>query len=176
MMIGKSDRTVRQWRYDLIENDGVLPETKQGRYQRSGVLWNNEELNKEVVQFVRANAAVKGKPNLTLVTFCKWVNKSLLPSSTLEPGYPRTTSVETACKWLHHLGFEVLTSRKGIFFDGHEREDVVESRRLFLRKVAKIGFIHFTNAPTPEAQKALPDDIDTPSLERRSKTVVFFPQ
>ena len=49
MMIGYSDRTVRQWRHDLVENDGVLQETKQGRYQHSGVLWQNEELNKEAL-------------------------------------------------------------------------------------------------------------------------------
>lgn len=37
----------------------------------------------------------------------------------------------------------------------------------------KIGFLHFTNAPTEEAQKAIPEDIDPPPLEKRSKTVLF---
>ena len=27
------------------------------------------------------------------------------------------------------MGFEVITPRKGIFIDGHERPDVVESRK-----------------------------------------------
>ena len=102
------------------------------------------------------------------------MNKFLLPNSTLEPGYPRTVSVETARKWLHHLGFKVISAKKGIFYDGHEREDVIQSRKLFLRKMAKIGFLHFTNAPTEGAQKALPEDIEPPNLERRSKTVVLF--
>ena len=35
----------------------------------------------------------------------------------------------------------------------------------------KIGFLHFTNAPT---ENALPSNIDPPTLERCSKTVVFF--
>ena len=47
VMIDKSDRTVRQWRTDLIANDGILPGTKQGKYQRTGVLWYNETLNKK---------------------------------------------------------------------------------------------------------------------------------
>ena len=102
------------------------------------MLWNNEELNEKAQNFVRANAAVKGKPHLTVVTFCKWINKALLTNSTLEPGYPRNLSSETARKWLHHLGFEVLTIRKGIFIDGHERDDVVEARKLFLRKMTKL--------------------------------------
>lgn len=173
-VIGKSDRTVRQWRQDLLANDGVLPGTRQGQYRRSGVLWQNEELNKKAVQYVRVNAAVKGKPNMTALSFCKWVNKSLLPNCTLEPGYPRSISVETARTWLHCLGFQVLSPKKGIFIDGHEREDVVHSRKLFLRKMVKVGFIHSANAPTDDAQKALPEDVELPTLERCSKTVVFF--
>ena len=98
----------------------------------------------------------------------------LLPNSTLEPGFPRKIGLETARKWLHHLGFEVLTAKKGIFIDGHERDDVVESRKLFLRKMVKLGFLHYTNAPTEDAVKALPDDVDPPTSERRSKTVVCF--
>ena len=174
MMVGKSERTVRQWRVDVIRNDGEMPESKQGRFQRSGVLWRNEDLNKRATEYVRANAAVKGRPNMTLVDFCKWINDTLLPNSTLEPGFPRKVSVETARKWLHELGFEVLTPKKGIFIDGHERSDVVESRKEFLRKMVKIGFLHFTNAPTEDAMKAIPQDVDPPTLEKRSKTVVFF--
>ena len=37
----------------------------------------------------------------------------------------------------------------------------------------KIGFLHFTNAPTDEAVMNFPEDIDPPTEERRSKTVVF---
>ena len=169
-MINKSDRTVRQWRTDLVLNDGVLPETKQGKYQRSGVLWYNEDLNKTATEYIRANATVKGTPNMTTIDFCKWVNSKLLPNCTLEPGYPRKTSVETARKWLHELGFEVITPRKGIYIDGHERED----RKTFLRRMVKIGFLHFTNAPTESSQQAIPKDIDPPTIERRSKTVMFF--
>ena len=38
----------------------------------------------------------------------------------------------------------------------------------------KIGFLHFTEAPTDDAQKTIPEDIDPPPLEKRLKTVVFF--
>ena len=37
MMIGKSERTVREWRSYFMEN-GEIPECKQGKYQRTGVL------------------------------------------------------------------------------------------------------------------------------------------
>ena len=173
-MLGKSDRSVRQWRTNVLNNDGILPESKQGKYQRNGVLWNNEELNEKARQYIRVNSSVKGQPNMTCASFCKWVNKTLLPNSTLEPGYPRSVSVETVRRWLHELGFEIITPRKGIFIDGHERQDVVDYRKEFLRRMVKIGFIHFTSAPTETAQLSIPTDIDPPTAERRSKTVVFF--
>ena len=166
-MVKKSERTVRRWQTELIDNDGILPESLHGRYQRSGVLWQNEELNKKAVEYVRENAAVKGRSNLTTVDFCKWVNECFLPNYTLEPGFPRKIGLETARLWLHHLGFEALTVRKGILIDGHERPDVIEARKLFLRK---IGFLNFTNAPT---DNALPD-VDAPTNGRRAKTLVFF--
>ena len=43
-IVNKSDRIVRKWRADLISNNGAFPESKQGHYQHSGVLWANEEL------------------------------------------------------------------------------------------------------------------------------------
>ena len=58
-MVQKSDRTVRRWWSGVIKNDGILPDSKQGRYQRSGVLWNNEELNKGATEYMRQNAAFK---------------------------------------------------------------------------------------------------------------------
>ena len=52
---------------------------------------------------------------MTVIDFCKWVNKSLFPNSTSEPGFPRKIAVETARKWLHELGVEVLTSERYIY-------------------------------------------------------------
>ncbi len=106
-MINRSDRTVRRWSTSLIENNGEFPEAQHGKYQRSCV-WNDEDLNKKATEYVRSNAAVKGRPNLTSIDFCCWVNNSLLPNSTLEPGFPRKVCLKTARKWLHQ---QILTER-----------------------------------------------------------------
>ena len=113
LMIGRSDRTVRDWKVQFYENDGRIPESTQGQYQRSGVLYHNEALNNKVCKYVRDNASVKGPANLT-ISFCQWVNE-LLVNETLEPGYPRKILVETARNWFHALGFEVKT------FDVHHK-------------------------------------------------------
>ena len=96
IMIGKSDRTVREWRTQFFVNNGEIPESKQGKYQRSGILWTSEDLNRKATRFIRENANVKGQPNLTICKFCEWVNDDLLPNETLEPGFPRKIAVETA--------------------------------------------------------------------------------
>ena len=75
-MLNKNERTVRRWRNAVVSNDGVMPESKHGRHQRIGVLWRNEELNKKAREYVRANAHVKGRPNLTSIDFCWWVNET----------------------------------------------------------------------------------------------------
>ena len=67
-----SDRTVREWRSVFLANNGVFPDTQQGRYQCSGILWKNEELNEAVRKFLRENGCVKGKKNMTCAAFCQW--------------------------------------------------------------------------------------------------------
>ena len=139
-----------------------------------GLYGGNEELNKKATRFIRNNSNVKGRPNLTVGVFCEWVNNSLLPNEALEPGYPRKIGIETAQKWMHELGFEIVAKKKGTFVDGHERSDVVEYRQKFLRKMVGLGFLNVNNAPTEEAKNALPSDLESPPPEVIDKTVVIF--
>ena len=173
-LLGKSERTIREWWSGFIDNDCTFSGTLQGAYQRSGVLWSNEELNETIRKYVQENAALKGRPNMTAMSFTTWVNTELSPSQVLEPGFPRNISVETGRKWLHELGFFIVDRKKGIYYDGHERKDVVEYRRKFLRKVAALGFLNKANAPTLAAGQSLPAEIDIPSDDRIEKNVIFF--
>ena len=152
LMIGRSDRTICDWKAKFYENDGSVPESAQGQYQRSGVLWHNEDLNRKVCTYVHDNGFVKGSANLTMFSFCQWVNEQLLSNETLEPGYPQKICIETARRWLHELGFEVLTAKKGCFVDGHECKDVVEYGNMFLRKMVSLGFLNESNVPTEIAK------------------------
>ena len=55
-LVGKSDCAVKDWRATFLTNSGSFLETLQGRYQRTSVLWQNEDLNKKASTFVRANS------------------------------------------------------------------------------------------------------------------------
>ena len=157
-VLHKSERTIRRWIDDFVSNGGEFYDSQQGHYIRNNTLMTNEELCKRARVYVRQTSAPRGGPNLTASSFCQWVNNELL-NSVLDPGYPRRVSVETARKWLHELGFEILQRSKGVFIDGHERPDVVELRVQFLRTMTECGFLRPDNAPTEEAVQALPADV-----------------
>lgn len=42
-----------------------------------------------------------------------------------------TLSIPTCWRWLHRLGFTYNTKQKGYYVDGHERSDVIASRKVF---------------------------------------------
>ena len=132
------------------------------------MLWKDEELNRNARAYVTENANPKGRPNMTALSFCAWVNDDLLPNHTLPPGFPQRISIPTAQKWQHELGFDVLnTQGKSMYIDGHEREDVVEYRKVLL---AEIGFLNKGNAPTPEAANYITYSSHT---EQQKNTVIF---
>lgn len=173
-IIGVSERTVREWRSVFTENDGCFPDSLQGKYVQEDVLWLNEELNEKASNYVRENASVKGQPNLTIMMFRHWVNNCLLPSSDLRDSFPKSIGYETARVWMHELGFRVINKKKGIFIDGHERPDVVEYRRKFIRRMIACGMLAKEHAPMDDERQLFPDDIDSPSSEQRLNNIVLF--
>ena len=129
-MMNRSEKTIREWRAHFFQSESQIQESIQGKYQRSGILWSREDLNKKSHKYIRENADVhvRGRPNLTISQFCNWVNEDLLANETLKPDFPRKISPETGRKWMHELGFNVVSKKKVTFVDGHEREDVVAYR------------------------------------------------
>ena len=108
-MIGKSNKTIREWRKQFFENDGTITEAQQGRYERSGIVWSSEELNRKATVFIRANASVKGQPNLTVGKFCQWVNDDLLVTQHLNLAFPERLALKqyrnTFLRRMAFLGF-----------------------------------------------------------------------
>ena len=118
-IVGFNEKTVRKYRNDFFNNKGSLSEFRQGKYERHCV-YHNEDVNKKAREWVRENGFKKGEPNMTAASFCEYVNSTLLPSSHLPPFFPRTVSLRTAIRWLHHLGFKPRSHKKGVYIDGHE--------------------------------------------------------
>ena len=51
---------------------------------------------------------------------------------------------------------------------------MVEERKEFLAKTVEVGFLHPSEAPTPEVASAFPSPVPLPMSNIRDKTVVLF--
>ena len=72
------------------------------------------------------------------------------------------------------LGFQVLDKNEGVYIDGHERPDVVQHRRRFLRQLVAGGFLTKEDAPSNEAKEAFPTAIEQPPAERCKRNIFIF--
>ena len=136
----------------LSENKLQFRGSRQGKHERLMVL-SDEELRKKACKWVHENAFKKGQPNMTAAMFCNYVNSTLLPSQHLPPHFPRTISFRTAVRWLHHLGFKPMSHKKGIYIDGHKREDVVKYRKEYLNVLHQYQVNH---QPLPQCSDEVP--------------------
>ena len=62
------------------------------------------------------------------MNICSWVKEN----------YEVDISKSSMSNWLHDLGFSYQQFTKGVYFDGHEREDVVKDRDSYLKKFESI--------------------------------------
>lgn len=100
---------------------------------------HDESFKLEATNFARENGYTKGAPNLTLADFVLWVVEK----------WEVKVCEETARVWLHDMGFSYRQFSKGIYFDGHEREDVVQHRKDYL---AILTSLHHRMLCTPPSQ------------------------
>ncbi len=149
------NRAVRDWNITFRAH-GVFPHPNHsvrcGKQPLPLLFQNNPSAMDEIIQF--------GVKNLTTLTveslhgfchevltpklFCQWqsdVQQSKCWIRDQDPLLTRemfllknrisTLSIPTCWRWLHRLGFTYNTQRKGYYVDGHERDDVVASRKAF---------------------------------------------
>lgn len=102
---------------------------------------------------------------MTAARFAQWVNSELLPISNLAPGFPERITPRTASTWLHALGFRPTPYHKGVYVDGHERQDVIEYRNMYLRK---IEILESTHQPPPLCEDGnVEENIGNPAAQRK---------
>ena len=166
---GFNERTVRKYKKQFYENRGKFPESRQGKFERH-CLFNDENLRLQAAMWVRENSYQKGEANMTARSFCQWVNDHLLPTQDLPPELPRSISVRTATRWLRRLGFRPKSHKKGAYVDGHEREDVVVSRREYLEDLKKLKEQHRPPPPCSDERAATPP----PNAEEMKQLVLIY--
>jgi hypothetical protein len=121
---------------------GVLPERDQGKGAHHESLLLVPAVSEALQEWVKGTLAVEeggfvgrvilhpipfnvsDPPQMRPAKMRRYVNDFLLPELKIE----ETISESTAMRWLKRMGFRLARVQKGVYVDGHERPDVVESR------------------------------------------------
>lgn len=141
---GFSDEVVRRWsraffldylgelaNIDDADDSAVEAEldSSRGRHPKVKSLFSDEQFRLDAREFVKNVGYKRRKPNMTLEDFLRWI----------EEKWKVKVGRETARRWLHNMGFSYHQFSKGVYFDGHERQDVVEDRNRYLETLEWYG-------------------------------------
>jgi hypothetical protein len=132
--MGKGVYFARQIRQneEYLAKHGRLCPSKESAQHGQYTLLDNES----VVHGVRRYLAAQNLGSITPHLICRHVNKVIIPALDLTMK-KATISERTAINWLKKLGYTCKDVKKGVYFDGHERPDVIEARKKFLTELTK---------------------------------------
>ncbi|KAJ7264692.1 hypothetical protein C8J57DRAFT_1230464 [Mycena rebaudengoi] len=110
---------------------GQLPENNQGKGAKHKTHFDDPDVKPRLEAFARGlvpqdKGGFKGR--IAPDKLRRYVNEYLLPELEIDD----TISVVTAMAWLKKLGYRLRRYQKGIYYDGHERPDVVQKRNEFI--------------------------------------------
>jgi len=92
--------------------------------------------NEDILHTVRVYLTMQKLGTITPFLLCKHINSVILPA--LELTEKKATICEwTTINWLCKLGYQCKDVRKGIYIDGHECPDMIETQTKFLEKMAQ---------------------------------------
>ena len=151
---GVSAYTVRKWASlyylslvgtspDDIDNtmvDDLLSSERGKHCGNTRSIIRDEGFRLSARDFVHCHAYKRGEPNMTTKDFRDWI----------EEEFGVAVCVETARVWLHDLGFTQKHHHKTVYFDGHEREDVVAYREEYVDKMLQLDRRCLYPGHTPE--------------------------
>jgi len=123
-------RLIRSWANQWL-NNGMVITSKRGCHAKVRSLLLNEDLKLRVTEYLRTY-----KFKLNIADFVKFIEDEVIPALGIEE--KTSISFSTAREWLHMLGWEYKDHSKNIYFDGHEREDVIADRHRFLEQWAEL--------------------------------------
>lgn len=145
-----SGRQVRRWAKVWVEHR-ELPQSEKGRHAKVQSLLDDPSVAAELKAYLRSN-----KWSMNPSKLAQFTKKELVPSAAekylrqivrdeMPRGlkrymeyelFPRIhlkvgkgISLSTARRWMHKAGFRYISYAKGLYYDGHDRPDVVEYRQ-----------------------------------------------
>lgn len=157
-------RSIRDWTdHYLLHSE--LPDLRQGKFQKTKSLIEDEDVRSACMSFLRSVPAEQRNA----IAFERWINSELKGKVGID--YDLSVSRRTAINWLVKLDFRYQEYRQGsAYVDGHERPDVVAHRNRFVDEMA---------AWQNRMEKFVGDEMETciqPELSSGERKVILVTQ
>ncbi|EAU83213.1 hypothetical protein CC1G_11674 [Coprinopsis cinerea okayama7 len=139
--IGKGPAFARKIRELAIYIDRfhTLPPRNRGKHHAHPSLLNDERVFHAVRRYLSVTAAGEITPR----ELANQVNHVIIPGIGFDLD-GKTISERGAIRWLIKLGYTLSNVKKGVYIDGHERPDVVKSRKTLLDRLAEDEHLRYT--------------------------------
>jgi hypothetical protein len=133
--VNGTSRRIRQWAQQYLESQ-TLTEHRQGKHVKTKSLVEDEDVKAACRNWLQSQQT----DSITALSFSNWVCENLW--RVCELPRPVSISERTATRWLGRLNYRFREYRKGLYFDGHGRPDVVAYRESFLKRMeSRLPFI-----------------------------------
>ncbi|CAB4417188.1 unnamed protein product [Rhizophagus irregularis] len=151
-------RSIQYWANFWLQNNH-LPMSRQGKHQKTIRLIDDEDIAVKCHTWIRSQDGTT-----TPLKFKEFVEQKLLINSGITK--KKTIAKATATRWLNVLGYSFQSQKQGTYYDGHERPDVVEYRKLFLDKI--YSYERYMAKYEGETMERIP-----PMLESNNKEIIL---
>jgi hypothetical protein len=122
-------RCIRKWS-DHFVRTGELPVYYQGKHMKLESLLDDEDFNEGCQAWLRQQVPETRSPR----DLKMYIEGTLFPK--LIGHIKKDTISEKTCRnYMHLWGYRYDERRKGIYYDGHERSDVIEYRNKWLERM-----------------------------------------
>jgi hypothetical protein len=121
-------RRIRYWAEYYLSHQ-KLPSHRQGCHVKTPSLIHEEDVMRACRQWLRTQRP----DSVCAASFTNWIKAELHKKLNLTNAIQ--VSERTSVRWLHELGMSYSDYKPGAYCDGHEREDVVQYRNLFLERM-----------------------------------------
>ncbi|OAD73769.1 hypothetical protein PHYBLDRAFT_168203 [Phycomyces blakesleeanus NRRL 1555(-)] len=101
---------------------------QQGKHLRRHSLFSDEDIKSTICKWIQ-NQRPESR---SLIEVKKYIDGEILPRKL---GIPGNTSTNTIWKYLHEWGYVFRKNSKDIYYDGHEREDVIAYRQKWAKRM-----------------------------------------
>ena len=123
-------RLIRAWTQNFVIYRSI-PTSMRGKHQKIKSLLGDEDIYQMITEYLRSVGC-----NVTVDKFKEYIEQEVFPSVGIE--IKKSISNTTVRAWLKYFGWTFRTGAKDIYYDGHERSDVLEYRQEFLAEMEQL--------------------------------------